>query len=357
MRRHQFLPLLALVSLSASAQFIPHAPAKSAYCLNPSGVWIPVLTAQTASTLPNGAPATDLYALNSTAWYGIACDANGNLFATPTGAAGGVLSGIYPNPGLSASPQAIPNGWTATTQPASDNSTKVATMAALHGDLSPSSVTTNTLAAGTSIATGGATAPLCPQVQRGVTSSSAARITWPSALRLRSRRISRCCTRMRIRRGRCLCGPLPPEAFHRRLGARFQRRRLQRTWRTLSATGVTGVLPSANMGPPTATVSSGSIAAVTTNNTYIICTTTCNVTPLDAAAGVQLSSAMLPGSATVITLNALGASNYYELTTHSAWGTANHNIVSGGAVTDSICLVGYDATHYAVMSYTGTWTD
>ena len=45
----------------------------------------------------------------------------------PGGSAGGVLSGSYPNPGLSASAQAIPNGWTATTQSPGDNTTKVAT--------------------------------------------------------------------------------------------------------------------------------------------------------------------------------------------------------------------------------------
>ena len=129
------------------------------------------------------------------------------------------------------------------------------------------------------------------------------------------------------------------------------------------AGGVTGVLPSANMGPPTVTVSSGSIAAVTTNNTYIICTTTCNVTPLQPAAGVQLCVRNAPGSATVITLNALSTGNgyspqaYYELTTHAAWGTLAHAVTSGGVATDSICLVGYDSSHYAVMSYTGTWTD
>jgi len=118
-----------------------------------------------------------------------------------------------------------------------------------------------------------------------------------------------------------------------------------------------GTVASTYIGPPTTVVSSGSVAAVTTNNTYIICTSTCNVTPLQAAAGVQLCVRNAPGSATVITLNALGSSNYYELTTHAAWGTANHTVVSGGAQTDAICLVGYDATHYAVMSYNGTWTD
>jgi hypothetical protein len=78
---------------------------------------------------------------------------------------------------------------------------------------------------------------------------------------------------------------------------------------------------------------------------------------MQAAAGVQLCVRNAPGSATVITLNALAASNYYELTTHAGWGTAAHNLVSGGGATDSICLVGYDATHYMVTSFTGTWTD
>ena len=64
-----------------------------------------------------------------------------------------------------------------------------------------------------------------------------------------------------------------------------------------------------------------------------------------------------PGSATVITMAALGSGNYYELTSHAAWGTANHTTVSGGVATDQICFVGYDANHYAVASYNGTWTD
>jgi hypothetical protein len=73
--------------------------------------------------------------------------------------------------------------------------------------------------------------------------------------------------------------------------------------------------------------------------------------------GNQLCVRNAPGQANVITMAALGASSYYELTTHAGWGTANHTLISGGAATDFICFVGIDAYHYAVMASTGTWTD
>lgn len=117
-----------------------------------------------------------------------------------------------------------------------------------------------------------------------------------------------------------------------------------------------GDIPSAALPAQTTTVSSGSIS-VTTNNTYVYCTTTCSVTPLAVAAGVQLCVRNEPGVSSVITLVALGSGKYYELTTHAGWGTANHTVVSGGSTSDSICLVGYDGTHYAVFSFAGTWTD
>lgn len=104
------------------------------------------------------------------------------------------------------------------------------------------------------------------------------------------------------------------------------------------------------------TVGSGAIS-VTANNAYVICSTTCAVTPLAPAAGQQLCVRNAPGSTTVITMAALGSGNYYELTTHAGWGTANHTIVSSGAATDSVCLVGYDANHYMIMSYVNSWTD
>lgn len=122
-------------------------------------------------------------------------------------------------------------------------------------------------------------------------------------------------------------------------------------------TGLAGY-PASSLAGFTTIVSSGSIA-VTANNTYVICTSTCTVTPLAPSASpvTQLCVRNAPGSATVITMAALGSGNYYELTTHASWGTANHTVASGGVATDAICLAGYDANHYAVMSYSGTWTD
>lgn len=120
----------------------------------------------------------------------------------------------------------------------------------------------------------------------------------------------------------------------------------------VKGTSPTIATPSVTM--PT-TVGSGAIT-VSTNSAYVICTGACQVTLPAATAGKQYCVRNAPGSATVITL-VNRASQYYELTTHAAWGTANYKLVSGGVATDSICVVGYDATHYATMTYTGTWTD
>ena len=103
------------------------------------------------------------------------------------------------------------------------------------------------------------------------------------------------------------------------------------------------------------TVGSGAIE-ITTKSAYVICTGACQVTLPAAAAGNQYCVRNAPGSATIITL-VNRASQYYELTDHSAWATVNQKLVSGGVATDSISVVGYDGTHYATMNSTGTWTD
>jgi hypothetical protein len=119
----------------------------------------------------------------------------------------------------------------------------------------------------------------------------------------------------------------------------------------------TGTLPAANMAVVPTIVGSGTISTLAAPAGVVFCTATCAVTIPQAAAGNEFCVRNAPGVSTVITLNALAASNYYELINHSGWGTAAHSVVSGGAVTDMICLHGYDATHYSVASFYGTWAD
>jgi len=104
-------------------------------------------------------------------------------------------------------------------------------------------------------------------------------------------------------------------------------------------------------------VNSGSITGLTGAAGYITCTSTCSVPIPAPVVGSQWCVRNAPGASTVITLNALGSGDYYELTAHTGWGTANHTLASGGAIGDQICLVGYDTAHYEVFSSSGTWTD
>ncbi len=102
-------------------------------------------------------------------------------------------------------------------------------------------------------------------------------------------------------------------------------------------------------------VGSGAIT-VTTKSAYIICTGACQITFPAAIAGAQYAARNEAGTTGVITLvNRTG--QYYELTDHSAFATVNQKLVSGGAATDAISLVGQDSTHYATWTSTGTWTD
>lgn len=60
-----------------------------------------------------------------------------------------------------------------------------------------------------------------------------------------------------------------------------------------------------------------------------------------------------------IHLAALGGSIMYEKVDRTGYGTAGTGTVDNatGAVTNQICLVGVDTTHYAIMSYTGDFAN
>jgi len=100
----------------------------------------------------------------------------------------------------------------------------------------------------------------------------------------------------------------------------------------------------------------GTSRTTATNAEYVICTNTCTVQPKVPAIGDQLCVRNAPGVVTVITLSAV-ADIAYEKKDYSGWHTANKSMTSAGSVSDKICLVGYSATQWAIMSQAGTWTN
>jgi hypothetical protein len=87
---------------------------------------------------------------------------------------------------------------------------------------------------------------------------------------------------------------------------------------------------------------------------FFTCSTTCTITAPTPVAGYQFCIRNDDNVATVITLAALSGIQF-ENTARTSYKTANTSLVSGGAVTDQVCIVGKDATHYQVFSFTGTW--
>lgn len=108
---------------------------------------------------------------------------------------------------------------------------------------------------------------------------------------------------------------------------------------------------------PAVPLTAGTSVTLTENNRYFVCTGTCTVTVPVPAAGVQYCVYNDDNVSTVITLAAIGSSSRYENTARTAYGTAGTGtFVSGGAVKDSVCIVGRDSTHYSTLSSNGTWT-
>lgn len=79
-------------------------------------------------------------------------------------------------------------------------------------------------------------------------------------------------------------------------------------------------------------------------------------TPPTPAAGYQYCARNETNETNAITLANISGVQY-EATDRLSYYAANRKLVSGGAATDQICVVGRDATHYQIWSSTGTWTD
>jgi hypothetical protein len=118
----------------------------------------------------------------------------------------------------------------------------------------------------------------------------------------------------------------------------------------------TKVATTAYVDAPSKLTSNSGAISVTGNRNYVICTAACQLTLPTPAAGIEICARKDNNTTGAITLvNASGV--YYEKTDRTAYITVNHKYVSGGAVTDQMCIVGVDSTHWQVWNSTGTWTD
>jgi hypothetical protein len=108
---------------------------------------------------------------------------------------------------------------------------------------------------------------------------------------------------------------------------------------------------------PVATIISSGAISVVAQNTYVVCTAPCTITPLAPALNVQLCVRNGPDTDAVVTLAALGSGKSYELVDHTTFGTANHTVVSGGGAYDESCWIGYSTTQYSNWNSSGTWVD
>lgn len=123
------------------------------------------------------------------------------------------------------------------------------------------------------------------------------------------------------------------------------------------AIGGTVSLPAAAI--PATPVSIGATThTMTAPREYFLCSTAtaCSVTLPVPAAGYEFCIRSDNNISTAITI-AARTSILYEKTDRTGWGTAGNSISSGASVTNQICVIGYDATHYAIMSSVGTWTN
>jgi hypothetical protein len=308
-----------------------------------SGVTITVANAAVTPytiTLPNTAPAAN------------------TVFAAPNGSAGNpafrlLVAADIPTlnqnttgtaANLSGTP-ALPNGATATTQSASDNSTKLATTAYVDAGLGTKQNTlTNPLVAGT-LVTGNFCTKNAASNTIDCNSSGTGSMTYPASGIANSTGSAWGTSYTTSGSGTVVALTSGP---------------------TFTGT-VTIPTPSAQSNTTTAASTayvdtavpyfySGTSISITRENSYAVCTGTCTVTPPAPAAGKQFCVRNSPGGSYDITLAALGAGNYYEKPDHSAYGTANGTFTATAATSNQVCFVGLDANHYLLLSAIGTWT-
>lgn len=121
-------------------------------------------------------------------------------------------------------------------------------------------------------------------------------------------------------------------------------------------TNNTTVATTAYVDRPTG-LTTGTSITLAAPRQYFVCTSTCTITMPVPAAGDEFCVQNNVAVSTVITFAAIGSSSFYGKTDQSAYGTSGTGtLVSGGAAGDKMCLLGIDATHYNVASFSGTWT-
>jgi hypothetical protein len=113
-------------------------------------------------------------------------------------------------------------------------------------------------------------------------------------------------------------------------------------------------IPAADL-PSTPSSIGATTHTMTAPREYFFCTTAtaCSVTLPVPAAGYEFCVRSDNNVSAAITL-AGRTSIYYELPARTGWGTVSAALVSSGAAVDNqVCVIGYDATHYAIMSSKG----
>ncbi len=134
---------------------------------------------------------------------------------------------------------------------------------------------------------------------------------------------------------------------------------VRHTVQTSSCSGSTPVVGNINAdgsvtcsaGPTLPFATPGSSHTFSGPYDFFECTTTCTLTMPVPSAGVQYCARNANNVSTVITFAAIGSSARYENPAFTSYGTAGTGtFVSSGAVTNRVCFIGKDSTHFDIVS-------